>query len=103
VRKIAFKHLICLQGHVCINGGGNCGGMGALNQACSENGGSVSLTNFDHSYFNNICFFGVRDNTKGCVLLSFLIIRNDFRSSLSFINDGWLTEKNSNTLQTSNE
>eukprot|EP00615_Pteridomonas_danica_P019038 CAMPEP_0114396222 /NCGR_PEP_ID=MMETSP0102-20121206/13434_1 /TAXON_ID=38822 ORGANISM="Pteridomonas danica, Strain PT" /NCGR_SAMPLE_ID=MMETSP0102 /ASSEMBLY_ACC=CAM_ASM_000212 /LENGTH=172 /DNA_ID=CAMNT_0001556889 /DNA_START=13 /DNA_END=528 /DNA_ORIENTATION=+ len=29
------------EGHVCVNGGGNCGGMGALNQSCSENGGKI--------------------------------------------------------------
>jgi len=30
------------QGHVCVNGGGNMGGMGALNASCSEHGGKVA-------------------------------------------------------------
>ena len=33
------------QRHVCVNGGGNMGGMGALNAACTEHGGKVGQGN----------------------------------------------------------
>jgi len=33
--------LLAKEGHVCVNGGGNIGGMGALNTACTENGGKI--------------------------------------------------------------
>ena len=29
------------KGHVCVNGGGKFGGMGALNKSCKEAGGKV--------------------------------------------------------------
>lgn len=32
---------LAAQGHICVNGGGNTGGMGALNRACKAAGGKV--------------------------------------------------------------
>jgi uncharacterized protein (TIGR00730 family) len=33
--------LLAKAGHTCVNGGGNVGGMGALNDACTKHGGKV--------------------------------------------------------------